>query len=274
MRKLRDAGIRAVQPGVEALSSQLLKHMAKGVSAAHNVQHLKRCAALGITPMWALLIGLPGEDESYYAQYRRLLPNLVHLPPPMAVSPVSFHRNSPYTWYPEKFSLKTKPAQVYDFIYPGLAAEELKDLAYFFEDTTPDPPYRLRSEKHRPDLQRIVDTWRHVWVGHSGPLPQLHFATRDAKTGVIDARGGSPRFCSLSENELALLRAFNEPELVARIEKAGVVPEQDLLSTLQSLVKRQFLFIEGGRGVSLVLEEATEVPSFVQLLRSGEVVLH
>ncbi len=274
MRKLRDAGIRAVQPGVEALSSELLKHMAKGVSAAHNIQHLKRCAKLGITPMWALLIGLPGENDEYYAAYRRLLPNLVHLPPPMAVSPVSFHRNSPYTWYPEKFGLSVKPASVYDHIYPSLAAGELKDLAYFFEDTTPDAPYRQRAERHGPDLQRVVDTWRSVWVGHHGSLPQLHFTQRDGVPGVQDSRGGAARFYPLSAAELALLRAFDEPELVGRVQKSNVVSEEELLPGLRNLMKRQFLFIEGGRGVSLVLDAPSEVPPFVQLLRSGEVVLH
>jgi ribosomal peptide maturation radical SAM protein 1 len=273
MRKLRDCGIRAVQPGVEALSSALLKHMAKGVSAAHNIEHLKRCAKLGITPMWALLIGLPGEDDSYYPQYRRLLPNLVHLPPPMAVSPVSFHRNSPYTWYQEKFGLKLRPASVYRHIYP-LPEAELAELAYFFEDTVSDPHYRKCAEKYGPDLQRMVDMWRHVWVGQRGPLPQLHFERRDGQTGIVDTRSGIARFHSLNHHELSLLDAFREPELVARVQKGAVVPEGELLAHLSHLVKKQLLFVEGGRGVSLVLQEPTEVPAFVNLLRSGEVVLH
>lgn len=273
MRKLRDCGIRAVQPGVEALSSSLLKHMAKGVSAAHNIEHLKRCAKLGITPMWALLIGLPGEDASYYAQYRRLLPNLVHLPPPMAVSPVSFHRNSPYTWYPEKFGLKLRPASVYRHIHT-LPEAELTELAYFFEDAVPDPEYSRSARKYGPDLQRIVDMWRHVWVGHRGPLPQLHFETRAGQTGIVDTRSGIARFHTLSVHELSLLDAFREPELVARVEKGAVVPEGELLACLSNLVKKQLLFVEGGRGVSLVLQEPSEVPAFVKLLRAGEVVLH
>jgi ribosomal peptide maturation radical SAM protein 1 len=273
MRKLRDSGIRAVQPGVEALSSSLLKHMAKGVSAAHNIQHLKRCAKLGITPMWALLIGLPGEDDAYYAQYRRLLPNLVHLPPPMAVSPISFHRNSPYTWYQEKYGLKIKPSSVYRHIYM-LDETELADLAYFFEDLTPEPHYRECASKYGPDLQLMVDVWRQVWVGHDGPLPQLHYERRDDTTGVLDSRGGASKFYVPSESELALLRAFQEPELVGRVQKANVVPEEDLLPCLSNLVKKQLLFVEGGRAVTLVLEEPTKVPAFVELLRRAEVVLH
>jgi hypothetical protein len=116
--------------------------------------------------------------------------------------------------------------------------------------------------------------WRHVWVGQRGPLPQLHFERRDGQTGIVDTRSGIARFHSLNHHELSLLDAFREPELVARVQKGAVVPEGELLAHLSHLVKKQLLFVEGGRGVSLVLQEPTEVPAFVNLLRSGEVVLH
>ncbi len=273
MKQLRASGIFAIQPGIEALSSSLLRLMAKGVSAAQNVAHLRHCAELGIMPMWALLTGFPQEDEKYYFEYRRMLPSLFHLPPPMAISPIDFHRNSPYTWYAKKYDLELRPADVYKSIY-GLPDSEMDDLAYFFEDRTIEAPYKRHVEKHLSELGVMIAIWRNSWVGHSGPIPQLHFADRNGATGVVDTRAGVARFQALTDLELAVLHQFADVRALAAVKRENLAPEQALDSAIASLVKRGLMFMEDDRGISLVLPGPTDVPPFVKMLRNGEVVLH
>jgi ribosomal peptide maturation radical SAM protein 1 len=273
MRKLRDAGVRTVQPGVEALSSDLLKHMAKGVTGAHNIQHLKRCAALGMTPMWALLVGLPKEDPAYYDFYRKTLGKLVHLPPPMTVSPVGFHRNGPYTWYPSKYGLDISYAEVYEQIY-DLPPEEMRDFAYFFEDRTPDPDNRRNVEEHGAELGLVVEIWRRAWVGRDGDVPQLHALAGSGGLRILDTRTGAGVIHDISADERAVLQAFETPTALGAIKRRGIVPDSALLPALKSLRQKGLLFIEGGRGISLVLDEPAPLPEFARLLRAGEVVLH
>ncbi len=58
---MREAGILAVQPGIESLSSHVLKLMKKGVTGIQNIQLLKWCREYGIEVAWNLLYGFPGE---------------------------------------------------------------------------------------------------------------------------------------------------------------------------------------------------------------------
>lgn len=272
MIQLSAAGVRAVQPGVEALSSPLLKLMAKGVSASHNLAHLKRCVKHGLTPMWAFLVGLPGESAEYYGLYRRLIPLLVHLPPPMTVSPIGFHRNSPYTWYPEKYGLDLQPAAVYRFIY-DLPDAELKDLAYFFEDGTRDPEYRRNVARHLEPLAMMVRIWRRAWMGSEQPLPQLHFTARDGLNFVYDTRSGTARYHSLDAVQLDVLKRMAEPHSLNVLDASEYTAGQRA-DAVAALVEAGLLFVEDGRGISLVMEEETQVPPFVTMLRRAEVVLH
>ena len=61
VRLLADAGVTRIQPGIESLSDAVLKLMRKGVTAFQNVQLLKWCRELGVTPYWNLLWGFPDE---------------------------------------------------------------------------------------------------------------------------------------------------------------------------------------------------------------------
>jgi magnesium-protoporphyrin IX monomethyl ester (oxidative) cyclase len=271
LRRLRDAGVRTIQPGVEALSSSLLKLMAKGVTAAHNLAHLRRCAELGITPFWILLIGLPGEDAGYYSLYRRLLPRLTHLPPPLGVSPIGFHRNSPYTWYPEKYGIVVRPAATYRHIY-RLPDAEIADLAYFFDDATPDPAYRRNARRHGPDIGLLVEIWRRAWMTGNGAVPQLHFDRREGRTVVVDTRSGRCVIHALSGAQRALLELLRDPEPVTARPRGHT--EADWRAAVTDLAARGLLVEEGGWCVSLVLDAATPTPRFVEKLRRGEIVLH
>ena len=61
---MASAGIKNIQPGIESLSTNVLQLMRKGIKAIHNVQLLKHCRELEITPHWNLIWRYPGRGPS------------------------------------------------------------------------------------------------------------------------------------------------------------------------------------------------------------------
>jgi ribosomal peptide maturation radical SAM protein 1 len=132
LRALYDAGVTAIQPGIESLSTPILRLMRKGVTALQNVRLLKWCAEIGIVPAWNLLHGFPGEPPEEYERMSGLIPSLVHLQPPN-FTPVQVQRFSPYFEQPAAFGIElTRPLPQYQFLYP-VGPEALARLAYDFE---------------------------------------------------------------------------------------------------------------------------------------------
>lgn len=63
LQAMRDAGMREVQIGIEALSSRLLNKMNKGTTAIENIEVMRHCEELGITNISNLILYFPGSDE-------------------------------------------------------------------------------------------------------------------------------------------------------------------------------------------------------------------
>ena len=66
IRALQSAGVTAIQPGIESLSTPILKSMRKGVTGLQNIRLLKWCAEIGVTLSWNVLYGFPGEAPEEY----------------------------------------------------------------------------------------------------------------------------------------------------------------------------------------------------------------
>jgi ribosomal peptide maturation radical SAM protein 1 len=132
LRLLRDAGIRAIQPGIESFSDEVLKLMRKGVSALQNLQLLKWCKELGIDPGWNLLWGFPGEPADEYRRMARLVPLISHLPPPDDYGMIRLDRFSPNFDEAKQRGLDgVAPLPPYRYVYP-MADRAVANLAYFF----------------------------------------------------------------------------------------------------------------------------------------------
>src|SRR5262249_22454474 len=73
LRSLWEAGVAAVQPGIESLDSSVLALMAKGCTTLQNVQVLRWCHELGIRTFWSILYGFPGETSAAYGAMAALI---------------------------------------------------------------------------------------------------------------------------------------------------------------------------------------------------------
>ena len=133
LRLLRDAGVTAIQPGIESFSDDTLQLMRKGVTALQNVQLLKWCREVGVQPLWNVIWGFPGESSDDYARMAALARHLTHLPPPTLFEGLRLDRFSPNFDESERLGLvDVRPLESYRFIYP-LPEAALGRLAYFFQ---------------------------------------------------------------------------------------------------------------------------------------------
>ena len=65
---MAQAGVTKIQPGIESLSSNVLRLMRKGVRAIQNVNLLRWAQYYDIDVAWNLLWGFPGETEQDYTE--------------------------------------------------------------------------------------------------------------------------------------------------------------------------------------------------------------
>jgi ribosomal peptide maturation radical SAM protein 1 len=167
---LKAAGVAVIQPGIEALSTSLLKRMNKGVTARQNVGLLRYARSVDLAINWNLLYGFPGDQRVEYDDTLRLLPLLRHLHPPTGVFHLSVDRFSPYFNFPTRYGVtNVRPMPGYADVFPPHALPS--KLAYHFI-----ADYESDADAHPEIMQAIteeVDTWRGMWESESTAPPML-----------------------------------------------------------------------------------------------------
>ena len=178
------AGVKRIQPGIEALDTELLTLMKKGCTMLQNVQLLKLAAENGLSVAWNLLYGFPGEDPGSYARTAALLPKLRHLQPPANAGRVFADRFSPYFQNPASFGVTLEPVRAYQLIYPFEDAS-IRELAYHFHIRS---EILQRSDASVTEMREQQRFWCANWLDSALFCTE----TRDALI-VTDARWGWPR---------------------------------------------------------------------------------
>ena len=132
LRSLAHGGVTHLQPGLESLSSHVLRLMDKGVRAAQNVNLLRWARYYGIDVAWSVLWGFPGETAEDYAEQATAVPHLVHLQPPEGSGRIRLERFSPMHAEPERFGIvRREPDRSYRYVYPDRV--DLDRVAYFLD---------------------------------------------------------------------------------------------------------------------------------------------
>ena len=174
---LAGVGVRKVQPGIESLSSRVLRLMRKGVSSLQNLQCLKWCKEFGIRVIWNILYGFPGEAPEDYAELLQLIQKIPHLDCPVSVNRIQVHRFSPNFDRAEEFGFTNlRPIAAYRHIF-HLPERELFDIAYFFDH---DFTLGDELESRVQEIRAAVAGWRAV-----EETGQLQHLALDGGEGII-----------------------------------------------------------------------------------------
>lgn len=261
VQMLREAGVKSFQPGIESLDSEVLRLMNKGSTLLQNIELLKWSRKFDIFPTWNLLYGFPGESPKAYERMADLIPSLLHLHPPMEVSPVLLVRFSPLMENSHEWGLTNVRAHGgYRSVYP-FDRKDLDELAYFFDF---DVQGRDTVSTYIGPLQQRVRAWKHLW--ERGRPPSLSYRRlADGKLMLIDTRPGQGKKIELHD-EAALAYAacetaqpFERLALQVREQMGDKYPgDAPLRQRLQELATGRFLLEENGVFLSLAVVPVQE----------------
>lgn len=184
VRTLAHGGLRFMQPGIESLSTHVLKLMRKGSTRLINLRLLKWALYYNIGVSWNMLFGFPGETAEDYESQADLIPSLYHLPPPSQLSRIWLERFSPYFFDPSFPVSNVRPWKSYRYVYP-VADLDLMKTAYFFDY---DVPCVVPGEA-AARLAEAVDRWKLRW--RRQPKPVLLYARAPDCVKIFDRRNDS-----------------------------------------------------------------------------------
>jgi ribosomal peptide maturation radical SAM protein 1 len=205
LRRLSEANVFTIQPGIESFDDDVLARMGKGVRGVHNIAVLKWSRGYGVRAMWNLLFGFPGESAASYAWIADLFRRLTHLDPPTAASAIRLDRFSPnFVRAAEKGITGVRPTGGYRHVF-DVPEKELSELAYFFDFDYADGRQPLDYCK---DVVLAAYEWGDRFKKES---PVLHATLRASGIEIWDTRAGDPRAHRMKSREARLYCHFDEP---------------------------------------------------------------
>ena len=250
LKLMAEAGVVHIQPGLESLSSNVLRLMRKGVRAVQNVNLLRWAHYYGIGVSWNVLWGFPGETEQDYTGQAEVIPHLVHLPPPVAAGRIWLERFSPLFTGQDTCGLRSKtPERSYQYVYP--ADVDLEKVAYFFDyqadGDVPDTAYTA--------VHNAVAAWSDAWL--TGKPPVLTHWSAPHFVQIYDQRRQGQDGIYNFEDTLAdlYMACGDRPTTAAAVRRklSLQLPEEEIQEVFQEFQRRGLMFLDGQFALALSL---------------------
>ena len=250
LRLMAKAGVMSIQPGIESLSSNVLRLMRKGVRAVQNVNLLRWSQYYGIRVSWNLIWGFPGETEQDYAEQAAVIPDLFHLPPPSAASRIWLERFSPLFTGQHTTPLRDRtPERSYRYIYPD--GINLDRIAYFFDYLAESDV----SEETYNEVRHAVAGWSDSWLAELPPTLKYWAAPHFVQ--ICDSRRQGRDGTYTFEDTLAdlYLACVDKPTTAAAVQrKLGLrLPAEAVQEIFEEFRQRGLMFLDGQFALALAL---------------------
>ena len=229
IKALSEAGIVELQPGIESLSSHVLRLMDKGVRGIQNVNLLRWARYYGVKLDWNLLYGFPGERPDDYDAQTKLLPHLRHLDPPATAGRIWMERFSPIFDDRKRFPTRyVKPPDHMSYVYPPEI--DLSRITYFFE-------YEFE-ENLSDEVYASFVAAAHAWRDYrpSGSWPHLSYLWSPGILQIIDGREpGEAKRYEFPSPLAEIYRAISDRPISAAAAAAKVGLEDDAAEIAEAL---------------------------------------
>jgi ribosomal peptide maturation radical SAM protein 1 len=250
IKLLSQAGVKHIQPGIESLSSHVLRLMRKGTTSIQNVNLLRWALYYGIKVSWNCLYGFPGENLVDYLDQFSLMQQVPHLEPPTGVQRIWMERFSPVFFDRESFPVEyLRPQSSYQYIYP--AGVDLEAVAYFFEYSFAD----VVSDSELESTRELINVWRKAW--HSSERPTLTFRSTGKFVQIEDLRDVSAPGTYTFVDDLGAMYASlsDRPRSAAAIkERLGLQwPVDEVECALEEFRSRGLMMRDGDLFLSLAI---------------------
>ncbi|MFD0746116.1 RiPP maturation radical SAM C-methyltransferase [Phytohabitans flavus] len=244
------AGLRRIQPGLESLSTDVLRLMRKGVTAVQNVNLLRWAHYYGVDVAWNLLWGFPGETAEHYADQAAMVPHLRHLQPPRNAGRLWLERFSPLYTDKAAFPLRSRsPELSYRYVYPS--GVDLERAAYFFEYDPVDPLPQTAYE----ELGRAVRAWQAEWDSERRPV--LTYRSAPGFLQIFDGRDPENEGTYAFRGTLAeiYLACSDRPTTAAAVSErlGGRLPAEAVREVFAEFARRGLMLLDGSQALALAL---------------------
>ncbi|MFC1515733.1 radical SAM protein, partial [Thermodesulfobacteriota bacterium] len=249
---MRDAGMKEVQVGIEALSTRLLGKMNKGTTAIENLEIMKNCEALGITNSSNLILRFPGSD---FRDVEETLRSLVFAVPFKPLKSVRFWLGlgSPVWENPRYFGIRAvfnHPG--YGKLFPKTVFNSLQFIVQAYRgDLT-----------HQRKLWRPVElkikAWEKAYAElQSAPARSPILSFRDGREFLIIHQrrfGGDPITHRLEGTSRLIYLMCQRHHSTQRIVKQfSTVAEDRILLFLRMMRDKKLMFEENEKFLSLAV---------------------
>jgi ribosomal peptide maturation radical SAM protein 1 len=270
LRILRDAGVTLVQPGIESLSTTVLKMMRKFTTTLSNVQFLKWAQEFGMTTMWNMLGGFPEEPPEAYYEIERIIPLITHLPPPSRFRLVELNRWAPMFEEAEALGVTAlNPLPYYKHVYP-FDDNAIANIAAYFEYDYVVPQ---DVNEYSRGVQEAIRVWKAAYDSGSSALYSvddgIELAIWDRRP-IAKASGyklqGLARFLYDACDQIRSVKQLKD---LAEADGYHDVTLEEIEERLTALVDRLLMIQEGERYLSLAVQRTEQVRQAEQLAERG-----
>ena len=248
LRQMRKGGLFSIQPGVESLSTHILKLMRKHTTGMRNLELIKWSTYYGINNLYNILLRFPGETVEDYRAQCEVISQIHHFQAPWAIAKARADRGSPMYSEPETQSVtRLVPSPCYDFLFPK-DRFDLNRVSYYFEHEMGN----VLQDYEYDEIFQAVGVWQHRW--RQQPKPYLRYRKAWATILIEDGRNCSPRVTSYSDRYAQLYEycadARSAKEIAAEFDGAAWVD-----GAIEEFVERKLMVQLDNRYLSLALPE-------------------
>jgi ribosomal peptide maturation radical SAM protein 1 len=247
LRQMKRGGLFSVQPGIESLSTHVLRLMKKFSTGMSNLAFIKWCTYFGINNLYFILTGFAGETAADYAEQCQVIRLIPHLQPPVGIAPARADRGSPMFTQPEAHAVaRLVPSACYPYIYPQDRFDFAR-VAYFFEHEQG----QILAAHEYAEIYRQVEEWRRLWQQH--PRPTLRYMKAWQSILLEDTRTGSLRQTTYTDRAAQLYEFCNDAQSLQTIVQAFDGDTAWVEDTLGQFIEQDVLIYLDERYLSLAL---------------------
>ena len=247
---LKEAGLSAVQFGIEALSTSVLKRVGKGTTTIQNLQVMKLCYELRIFNGANLIVDFPGATLEEVEETRHNLLNFAIAYQPLNISTFGLGVDSTVDALRERFGISNVRND--DVFKKGLPAEVWKRLRLLNLDF--DGPAGV----DWAPVKEAVQQWFALHQG--GFTPLLRYQDGGSFVSVIDDRQAQHLegfYDGLARDVFMYCMEIRTFDQIAR--RFCQAEATELQEVLEKFIDDQIVFHEAGRYLSLAMALTPEI---------------